>query len=118
MDEVEWRFLLTGGVGLDNPHANPAPDWLPATAWDQICRADNDLLNFKGLKKSFKTQTKQWRQVFDSSKPHRTPLPNDFDDRLNRFQRIIILRALRPDKVSCTITYKDVTEFLCRKLDK
>lgn len=99
VDEVEWRFLLTGGVGLDNPHANPAPDWLPTTAWDQICRADSDLPNFNGLKKSFKTQIKEWREVFDSSKPHAVHFPGEFDERLDRFQRIIVLRALRPDKV-------------------
>jgi dynein heavy chain len=29
VDPEEFRFLLTGGVALDNPHKNPCPDWLP-----------------------------------------------------------------------------------------
>ena len=48
IDDDVWRFLLTGGVALDNPHPNPAPEWLTDKSWSEIVRASN-LPNLKGL---------------------------------------------------------------------
>ena len=52
LDDEEWRFLLTGGVALDNKYRNPAPDWLLDKSWAEIVRCSN-IFAFTGLRQHF-----------------------------------------------------------------
>lgn len=112
MREDEWRFLLTGGVGLDNPYPNPAPDWLPMPSWDEICRLD-DLPRFNGIRLSFVGLKNGWKVVYDSTEPHRAQFPGDYHESFSSFQKMMMVRTLRPDKI-----VPAVTEFVMRKLGK
>ena len=51
VDDVVWRFLLTGGVALENPYPNPAPDWLMDKSWSEVVRASM-LPNLAGFMES------------------------------------------------------------------
>ncbi|XP_011702284.1 PREDICTED: dynein heavy chain 7, axonemal-like isoform X3 [Wasmannia auropunctata] len=92
----QWLFLLTGGIGLENPYANPA-EWLLVKYWDELCRLDT-VKGFEGIRESFSKAVGEWKKIFDSREPQKEPFPAPYDS-LNLFERLLILRCLRPDKI-------------------
>ncbi|GAA51425.1 dynein heavy chain 7 axonemal [Clonorchis sinensis] len=97
LNEQEWRFLLTGGVGLDNPHTNPA-DWLQPKSWDELCRLE-EVTVFSGIRDHFRKNLAAWKLIYDSGTPHREPLPKGLEHVKTRLQFMCLLRILRPDKI-------------------
>uniref|UniRef100_A0A8B9DQE6 Dynein axonemal heavy chain 3 n=1 Tax=Anser cygnoides TaxID=8845 RepID=A0A8B9DQE6_ANSCY len=97
IDDEVWRFLLTGGVALDNPHPNPAPDWLSDKSWAELVRASS-LTNLKGLMEHVRENFLKWKLIYDSVRPHEEKFPDAWS-MLMGLDRIVILRCLRPDKI-------------------
>ncbi|KAJ8670547.1 hypothetical protein QAD02_001806, partial [Eretmocerus hayati] len=96
MSATQWLFFLTGGVGLENPHPNPAK-WLPDKSWDELCRL-NDVHGFEGIRAAFEEDTNSWKVIFDHKEPHTLDFPEPFD-KLSLFEKLLPLRCLRFDKV-------------------
>ena len=41
----------------------------------------------------------QWKVLFDSTNPQDLPLPEPYNSKLDIFQKIIVIKSIRPDKV-------------------
>ncbi|XP_073915702.1 dynein axonemal heavy chain 3 isoform X2 [Castor canadensis] len=97
INEEIWYFLLTGGIALDNPFPNPAPEWLSEKAWAEVVRASS-LPKLKGLMEHLEQNAKEWKQIYDSVWPHEETFPGNWKF-LEGLERMVILRCLRPDKI-------------------
>ncbi|KAK2854426.1 hypothetical protein Q7C36_006295 [Tachysurus vachellii] len=97
INDLIWRFLLTGGVALDNPHPNPAPEWLSDKAWSEVVRASK-LPGLEGLFEDVRENVAEWKRVYDSSRPHEEHFPGKWHT-LGGMKRMTVLRCFRPDKL-------------------
>lgn len=116
LNQSEWMFLLTGGVGLDNVHPNPAK-WIPTKTWDEIVRYFqspkslrifhlknqlfrlSDLPSFTKLHNHVTENVSEWKEYYDSDQPQNASLPAPWHLKLSHFEALIILRCFRPDKL-------------------
>ncbi|KAJ3108806.1 Dynein heavy chain 7, axonemal [Phlyctochytrium bullatum] len=99
IDADEWRFLLTGGLGFGTTSSpNPDPTWLPEKAWIDITILST-YQNFSNFAVHFKEDLEDWRHIYESSEPHKVEFPGRWRSNLNSFQRLLVLRCLRPDKI-------------------
>nr|XP_031326333.1 dynein heavy chain 1, axonemal isoform X8 [Camelus dromedarius] len=98
VNQSEWRYLLSGG-SVPVMSENPAPDWLSDRAWRDVLALSN-LPAFSSFALDFVKHLSEFRAIFDSFEPHREPLPGIWDQYLDQFQKLLVLRCLRGDKVT------------------
>ncbi|CAG9466771.1 unnamed protein product [Pedinophyceae sp. YPF-701] len=95
----EWRFLLAGPTDTELEGENPAPTWLTEKCWVEVQNMSR-LPTLAGFEEHFCANIDHYRKLFDSSEAHTFPLAEDWNDRLSSFQKLLVLRCLRPDKLT------------------
>lgn len=98
IDPGEWGFLIKGASSIECDLDNPAPDWLTDGSWIEISNLAK-LPAFVGLDKDFTAYLTEFKGIFDSVTAHEDPLPGPWDEKLNSFQKMLVCRCLRADKV-------------------
>lgn len=64
---------------------------------------DRDLPAFEGIEEYFINFNVKFKKIFDSADAHEEPMPGDWNTKLNSFQKMIVLKSIRPDKISAAI---------------
>ncbi|GBP22697.1 Dynein heavy chain 12, axonemal [Eumeta japonica] len=61
-------------------------------------------LHTKGFKNSFEKNLKKWKDVYDDLQPQNKSFPDGWDKKLTSFQRLLVVRVLRSDKLTIAIS--------------
>ncbi|XP_039885510.1 dynein heavy chain 11, axonemal isoform X2 [Simochromis diagramma] len=98
IDMQELDFLLRYPVEASK--VSPVP-FLSMSAWGAI-KTISTIEGFSGLDRDIESSPNRWRKIVESSCPENERLPQDWKN-TNSLQRLIILRALRPDRMTYTL---------------
>lgn len=99
IDNDEWMFLLTGGLAFDSKiPPNPAADWLRDRAWSEANKLSAFSV-FSGFAEDLAANINNWEILYNSNEPTKQKLPGKWDSTLDSFQKLLIVRIIRPDKL-------------------
>jgi hypothetical protein len=100
----QFRFLLTGGISTSAPPPNPST-WLSDRSWAELCRLAESFSPFAALPADFTAQQEPWKVIYDCADPAAAHWPQPCTAQLDSFQRLLLLRVFRPDKLVAGIQH-------------
>ncbi|RYG69831.1 hypothetical protein EON64_01755, partial [archaeon] len=98
----DMEYLVDGKVSPDPGNMGPLHEWLPSAIWPRI-KALEGLKRFASLGDNMQSDSDEWQKWFDSEMPEVAKFPGDYQKSLSAFDRLIILRAMRPDRVTTAL---------------
>lgn len=99
----EVDYLVMAKLSTDPGNMGPLHEWLPESIWPKI-KALESMSRFKGLGDNMQSDSDDWCAWFDAEKPETAKLPGEYQKTLTLFDRLILLRAMRPDRLMNSLT--------------
>ena len=92
----------------DNSKENPVATWLTNEAWGCCCALSTLHEEFSSLPSDLEGSWKRWKEWAEHPTPELEQLPTDWK-RLAGFQQLLIVRAIRPDRVTLALNMWVIT---------
>ena len=97
-----WKFFLSGPSGEVKIPKCPV-SWINSNEWPymyrQIKYIDDNFQEYLGLEKDFLNKIEDFKEFYDSQEAHKSPFPGVWEEKFKEFDRLLLLKALRPDKL-------------------
>ncbi|XP_075217843.1 uncharacterized protein LOC142322649 [Lycorma delicatula] len=97
-DQSQLMFFMTGPREMEEVITKPKQQWITKKAWEEICYLKK-FKAFKDLPNHLTKHTRQWKNFYLAENPFKEPLPPSFQKKCTLFEKLMLVRAVRPDKL-------------------
>ncbi|GMH41526.1 hypothetical protein BSKO_09436 [Bryopsis sp. KO-2023] len=117
LDHCQLDFFLKGNLSLEKSKRRKPFEWFPDQGWEDAIRLvelageqaeanqeNAGALTLKGLADDIEKNEIPWKDYYGLEAPEENPLPLGYQDKLNGFEQLLLLRCLRTDRVTVGVT--------------
>ncbi|XP_062480123.1 dynein axonemal heavy chain 10 isoform X3 [Pezoporus occidentalis] len=106
--QEEFEFFLKGSVSLEKNERKKPYAWLPDQGWEDLMRL-SELFpeKFESLPDDVEDNADVWKNWYDTDAVEQIPFPMQYQDKLSDFQKLLLLRCFRVDRL-----YRAVTDYV------
>uniref|UniRef100_A0A7N8Y270 Dynein axonemal heavy chain 10 n=1 Tax=Mastacembelus armatus TaxID=205130 RepID=A0A7N8Y270_9TELE len=106
--QEELEFFIKGNLSLEKSKCKKPCDWLSDQGWEDIMKlAELFPDQFGSLPDDVEKNSADWKSWYDLDGPEQVPFPMKYKDNLSAFQKLLLLRCFRVDRV-----YRAVTDYV------
>ncbi|XP_036076372.1 dynein heavy chain 10, axonemal isoform X2 [Rousettus aegyptiacus] len=106
--QEELEFFLKGNISLEKSKRKKPCAWLSDQGWEDIILLSEMFPdNFEHLPDDVEKHLSVWQEWYDLDSLEQSPFPLGYDANITPFQKLLILRCFRVDRV-----YRAVTDYV------
>ncbi|OXB64089.1 hypothetical protein ASZ78_002019 [Callipepla squamata] len=108
----ELDFFLKGNISLEKSARKKPYAWLPDQGWEDLIRLSKLFPEqFESLPDDVEKNPDVWKNWYDTDALEQMPFPMQYQNSLTNFQKLLLLRCFRVDRV-----YRAVTDYVARTM--